>query len=227
MKYAIITDPDKCLQHSGTTVEGIPANREEWEKHDFYPTYDVVGEVFIVNGITVLKVDDGIFVPMDGGIEEITEQYYLEHKANWKELRESTIHSIDNYDRYVKDRYETRRPESGIILSKANYYLTTFKRLRMIHADHYVDAYMEYSAGLDRTRLRGLDFLPEDVRTIADYVKKVITSEQEDPKDDTIVSWVVGVCTDAYLSKVDSLSPDNQDKVFREVFIEYTKSLYV
>ena len=105
--------------------------------------------------------------------------------------------------------------------------MSIFKMHRMEHADHYLDAYLKYSSGLIQTHLLGLDSLPEDARTIAGYAMNVIKSEQEDPEDYTIVSWVVGVCTDAYLSIIGSQSQGNQDKVFREVFIEYSKSLYV
>ena len=227
MRYAKVIHPGKCLQYTGTTVDGTPANREEWEKHDFYPTYDIVGEVLVVNGIIVLKVDDGIYVPMDGGLEEVNEDYYLEHKGNWRKLRESTLHSISHVEDDIRDKFNSRRPESGIIRSRANYYMSVFKTQRMEHADHYMDAFLEYSAGLTRTHLLGLDSLPEDTRTIAGYAMDIIRSEQENPEDYTIVSWVVGVCTDAYLSIMGSLSPGNQDKVFREVFIEYSKYLYV
>lgn len=227
MRYAKVIHPGKCLQYTGTTVEGTPANREEWEKYDFYPTYDIVGEVLMVNGVIVLKVDDGIYVPMDGGLEEVNEEYYHEHKGNWRELRESTLHSISHIEDYIRDKFKSRRPELGIIRSRANYYISIFKKHRMEHADHYVDAYQKYSAGLIQIHLLGLDSLPEDARTIAGYAMDVIRSEQEDLENYTIVSWVVGVCTDAYLSIIGSQSQGNQDKVFREVFIEYSKSLYV
>ena len=227
MRYAKVIHPGKCLQYTGTTVEGTPANRSEWEKHDFYPTYDIVGEVLVINGVTVLKVEDGIYVPMDGGLEEVSEEYYHEHKGNWRELRDSTLHSITHVEDDIRDRFRSRRPESGIILSRANYYMSVFKTQRMEHTDHYMNALLEYSAGLARTHLLGLDSLPEDARTIAGYAMDIIKTEQEDPEDNTIVTWVVGVCTDAYLSIIGSLSLENHDKVFREVYIEYTKSLYV
>lgn len=227
MRYAIIIHPDKGLEYTGTTVEGIPANREEWEKHDFYPTYDIVGEALVVNGITVLKVDDGIYVPMDGGLEEVNEDYYREHKGNWMGLRKSALHLINHVEDELREKFDSRRPESGILLSRANYYMSVFKTQRTEHADQFIDAYLEYSAGLARAHLHGLDSLPEDARTIAGYAMDVIRSEQEDPKDNTLVSWVVGICTNAYLSIVGSHSQGDQDKVFREVFIEYTKSLYV
>jgi hypothetical protein len=226
MKYAIIKNPNNCLQYTGTTVNGIPANRTEWDKYGFYPTYDVVGEVLVINGLSVLKIDEGIFVPMDGGFEPVDEQYYLEHRGNWRALRESAAHSASHVEDYIRDRFRTKRPEAGIVLSRANYYLSVYKKQMLEHADKYHMTLREYSAEMERMKPRFVGSLQRDASVIASLARKVMEENGVEPGDNTVVAWVVGIYSEAYLTVRDEFSWPKLDSVFRESYINYTNSLY-
>lgn len=84
MKYFKIVDAGECYSTLMESVNDIPANREEWAKHNFYPQNDMVGKFVKMawNGANIIQFDDGIFVPMSNrGIVEITEQEYKQKKG--------------------------------------------------------------------------------------------------------------------------------------------------
>lgn len=227
MKYAIIRDPHKCLPYTGTTVEGIPANREEWDKHDhFYPTYDVVGEVIYVNGMTILKVEEGIYVPMDGGLEELSEGQFLEKKGNWRELRDSTLHSIGHLDDYIEQKYNKTRPQPGILLSTANYYKSVFTKQKEQYPGQFLAALQEYTYVLANEDELGKGSLLQDAAVISPLVKKAIQDGGGDIKDNIIAAWVTGVFAEAYLKALPGHRGIDFDSVFRETFIAFIKSFY-
>ena len=226
MKYAIIKNPNNCLQNTGTTVNGIPANRAEWDKYGFYPTYDLVGEVFVVNGLSVLKIDEGIYVPMDGGFEPVDEQYYLEHKGNWRALRESAVHSANHVEDYIRDRYRTKRPESGIVLSRANYYLSLYKKQMLDHADKYHITLREYTSEMEMMKSSFTGSLQGDASVIARMARKVMDENGVEPGDNTVITWIIGIYSEAYLTVMDKFSWSKLESVFRECYINYTNSLY-
>jgi hypothetical protein len=75
-----------CGESFSTTMEfidGVYANRTEWEKYNFYPQNGMVGEVVkITPRAYILKVKDKIYVPMTKrGIKEITREEYLANKG--------------------------------------------------------------------------------------------------------------------------------------------------
>ena len=77
MKYAKIIDKGECYSTLNLNVSETPANRNEWAKYNFYPKNGMVGIVLEVNGYNVLKINEGIYVPMSArGIEYINEQEY-------------------------------------------------------------------------------------------------------------------------------------------------------
>lgn len=82
-KYAKIIDRGECFSTANLSVNGIPANKSEWQKYNFYPQNGMVGEVLNVNGFIVLKIMDGIYVKMTNrGITEITYEEYEAGKVN-------------------------------------------------------------------------------------------------------------------------------------------------
>ncbi len=225
MKYAIIKNPNNCLPYTGTSVEGVPANREEWEKHNFYPTYEVVGQVIIVNGITVLKVEDGVFVPMDGGLEEITETEYLKNQGNWRKLRNSSFHSVSHLQEYIDSKFN-RLPEPGILLSKANYYLEVFRKQCLDHKEQAKHFYQQYRQELViDTELPSLPFNSASL-FLAERASRAIENGGGKKDDYKFVAWVVGLLSEAYVSAFGSSIGLEFESVFREVFISYIKASY-
>ena len=83
MNYAKIIDSGECYSTLNISVDGIPANRNQWAKYNFYPQNGMVGVLLSVNGYSILKIKDGIYVPMSQrGIVEISEAEYLSGVKN-------------------------------------------------------------------------------------------------------------------------------------------------
>lgn len=83
VKYAKIIDRGECYSTSDLSVNGIPANKDEWKKHNFYPQNGMVGEILTVDGVLVLKILEGVYVPMTyRGVTEITYEEYESGKIN-------------------------------------------------------------------------------------------------------------------------------------------------
>ena len=82
--YVKIVDRGECFSTTMEFVDGVYANRTEWEKHNFYPQNGMVGElVKITPRAYVIKIADGIYVPMTKkGIKEITYSEYITNKNN-------------------------------------------------------------------------------------------------------------------------------------------------
>ena len=86
-EYVKIIDCGECISTSDIVVNGIPADKWEWAKYNFYPKNDMVGEVvlpeqfttrFVLgNSVLVIRIMDGIYVPMSRiGVVEITKKEY-------------------------------------------------------------------------------------------------------------------------------------------------------
>ena len=71
--YVKIIDRGECFSTTPEFIDGVYANRTEWEKHNFYPQNGMVGEVVKrTPSAYIVKIMDGIYVPMTrNGIEEI------------------------------------------------------------------------------------------------------------------------------------------------------------
>lgn len=71
--YVKIIDRGECFSTTPEFIDGVYANRTEWEKHNFYPQNGMVGEVIKrTPSAYIVKIMDGIYVPMTRrGIEEI------------------------------------------------------------------------------------------------------------------------------------------------------------
>lgn len=86
-EYVKIIDCGECISTSDIVVNGIPADKWEWAKYNFYPKNDMVGEVvppeqfttrFVLgNSVLVIRIMDGVYVPMSTiGVVEITKKEY-------------------------------------------------------------------------------------------------------------------------------------------------------
>lgn len=77
--YVKIIDRGECFSTTPEFINGVYANRTEWEKHNFYPQNGMVGEVVKrTPSAYIVKIMDGIYVPMTrNGIEEIEYEEYV------------------------------------------------------------------------------------------------------------------------------------------------------
>lgn len=82
--FVKIIDCGECFSTTMEFIDGVYANRTEWEKHNFYPQNGMVGEVVkITPRAYIIKIKDGIFVPITKkGIQEITKEQYHSNMAN-------------------------------------------------------------------------------------------------------------------------------------------------
>lgn len=82
--YVKIIDCGECFSTTMEFIDGVYANKTEWEKHNFYPQNGMVGEVKkITPRAYVVKIMDGIYVPMTKrGIREISYNEFLAGQNN-------------------------------------------------------------------------------------------------------------------------------------------------
>ena len=82
--YIEIIDSGECFSTTMEFVNGVYANKTEWDKHNFYPQNGMVGEVVkITPRAYIIKIMEGIYVPMTkNGIREITFAEYNSRKDN-------------------------------------------------------------------------------------------------------------------------------------------------
>lgn len=82
--YVKIIDRGECFSTTQEFIDGVYANRTEWEKHNFYPQNGMVGEVVKrTPSAYIVKIMDGIYVPMTrNGIEEIEYDEFISGQKN-------------------------------------------------------------------------------------------------------------------------------------------------
>lgn len=81
--YVKVIDRGECFSTTNETFNGIPANRTEWAKYNFYPQNDMVGEVVKEGADYLVKFAEGIYVPFTRrGVVEISAEEYHEAKQN-------------------------------------------------------------------------------------------------------------------------------------------------
>lgn len=82
--YVKIIDRGECFSTTMEFIDGVYANRTEWEKHNFYPQNGMVGEVVKrTPSAYIVKIMDGIYVPMTRrGIEEIDYEKFIAGQNN-------------------------------------------------------------------------------------------------------------------------------------------------
>jgi hypothetical protein len=80
--FVKIINRGECFSTTMEFINGVYANKTEWEKYNFYPQNGMVGEVVkITPRAYIVKIKDGIYVPMTKkGIQEISREEYLANK---------------------------------------------------------------------------------------------------------------------------------------------------
>ncbi len=82
--YVKIIDKGECFSSTMEFIDGVYANWKEWEKYNFYPKNDMVGEVVKRTASAyIVKIMDGIYVPMTKrGIQEISYEEFIAGQNN-------------------------------------------------------------------------------------------------------------------------------------------------
>lgn len=82
--YVKIIDKGECFSTTSEFIDGVYANRTEWEKYNFYPQNGMVGEVVKrTPSAYIVKIMEGIYVPMTrNGIQEIEYDEFLAGQKN-------------------------------------------------------------------------------------------------------------------------------------------------
>lgn len=82
--FVKIINRGECFSTTMEFIDGVYANKSEWEKHNFYPQNGMVGEVVkITPRAYIIKIMEGIYVPITkNGICEITKNEYLANRRN-------------------------------------------------------------------------------------------------------------------------------------------------
>lgn len=82
--YVKIINKGECFSTTMEFIDGVYANKIEWEKHNFYPQNGMVGELIKrTPSAYIIKIMDGIYVPMTKkGIKEISYEEYMAGLTN-------------------------------------------------------------------------------------------------------------------------------------------------
>lgn len=82
--YVKIIDRGECFSTTPEFIDGVYANKTEWEKYNFYPQNGMVGEIVKrTPSAYIVKIMDGIYVPMTKrGIEEIDYDEFIAGQSN-------------------------------------------------------------------------------------------------------------------------------------------------
>lgn len=228
-KYGRITAAIRLISDSNTTVNGIPANRGEWiRKGHVYPKVGMVGEVLYVNGIQVLKICDGFYVPFSGQIEDISESDYLRDKYD-STSGKYTPNSMDHELDFIKERYGSRKTGNPSLMES----------LMNVRINKYLDAYMKAKAAMGgeiESRIRymtaELNALPINDFSYEDAIDKfaILTAAEIeemhwDPNDDQGIAWFVGLHADSYVKAMRPYGTYNFNEVFKKIYRKYLMSL--
>lgn len=86
-------------------IDGVYANRIEWEKHNFYPKNGMVGElVKRTPSAYIIKIMDGIYIPMTRrGIEEISYEEFIDGQVN------NVCSGMDEKQQHINKEFDSFR----------------------------------------------------------------------------------------------------------------------
>lgn len=227
MRYAKITDRGECMSTMNLVVDGVPANKWEWAKYNFYPKNDMVGEVMLVRGFNVLKIMEGIYVPMSPlGIVEISADEFERGKVNnvctGMDARQQNINDgIDGHSIF-QEAFKWR-PEQGMP-SEAEIYYISFR-----HSAARQGEPLQHRINYMARQLEGSDVvhLPynQAVTRIVMMVKGMMRDEGWQLNDVDGVSWFLGLTVTAYIRALSTFNQRTDREVFIECFNRYFESL--
>lgn len=226
MKYAKIIDKGECYSTTNMVVNGVPANRYEWAKYNFYPKNDMVGEVIVVNGRSVLKINDEIYVPMSPqGIVEITEAEYQEGKKNnvftgMDERQQKINDGLDAYAMLENAMRGGRTAAESPYAQDAEIYFISF---RMAAARQGEGIQYRMNAMANQMSATLIVHLPyrQAIQRIVELVEQEMRNEGWSADDVDGVSWFLGLYSTAYVRALGTMCLKSDHDVFVDGFIEY------
>lgn len=226
MRYAKITDRGECMSTMNLVVDGVPANKWEWAKYNFYPKNDMVGEVMLVRGFNVLKIMDGIYVPMSPlGIAEISAEEYERGKVNnvctGMDARQQNIN--DGIEGHSLFQEAFMRPGQHMP-SEAEIYYISFRHSAARQGEPLQHRINHMARQLEGSDIVHLPYL-QAVNRIVTIVKDLMRNEGWELNDVDGVSWFVGLIVTAYIRALGTFNMRTDKEVFIECFNKYFESL--
>lgn len=107
--YVRIIDKGECFSTTMEQVNGVYANRSEWEKYNFYPQNGMVGEVVKrTPSAYVICIMEGIYVPMSHkGIQEISYDEFITSQP------QNVCVGMDERQRWINDELDRLNRYTG------------------------------------------------------------------------------------------------------------------
>ena len=226
MKYAKIVDRGECYSTTNTVVNGVPANRSEWMKYNFYPKNEMVGEVLVVNGVHVLKIDENIYVPMSiRGIVEISEEEYICGKHNnvftgMDERQQKINDGIDAFVMFEKSMKSMSSSMHSSISQDAEIYFVSFKLAVSQQGEKIQYRMNEMANQLSVTSIVHLPYY-RAIDNLVEYVRRDVLIEGWSTSDVDGVSWFLGLYATAYVRALGPMNLKTDHDVFIDGFVKY------
>lgn len=230
-KFAEIIDKGECYSTLDLEIDGIPATKTEWDKYKFYPQNGMVGKIIEIDtnkvfvtghGINILKIANGIYVPMSNhGIKIISQQEY-EAKINTVSLDTG----MDARQKAINNRYDSLNDfcKIGSKDSDAKIYCLASKHGLHTRQANYKEALRFIVNGwrLDAwtDSLSSLEF----IQLITYSIKLTLIEENWSLTEKEEVSWFIANFTVTAIAAKPSLAK-NYDELFIIIFNYYYDSI--
>lgn len=230
-KFAEIIDKGECYSTLDLEIDGIPATKTEWNKYKFYPQNGMVGEIIEIDtnkvfvtghGINILKISNGIYVPMSNhGIKIISQQEY-EAKINTVSLdmgmddRQKVINN--QYDSFIEFcKIESKYPDARIYCLASKQGLQT-RQANYKEALQFIVNGWRLDVLIDS--LSNLEF----IQLITYSIKLTLIEENWSLTKKEDVSWFIGNFTETAIAAKPLLAK-NYDELFIIIFNYYYDSI--
>lgn len=107
--YVKIINKGECFSTTMEFIDGVYANKTEWEKHHFYPQNDMVGElVKRTPSAYIIKIMDGIYIPMTKrGIKEISYEEFIAGQVN------NVCSGMDEKQQRINNEFDSFNAQTG------------------------------------------------------------------------------------------------------------------
>lgn len=227
-RYGRISAAIRLIPDSNTTVDGIHANRDEWAKRGYnYPKVGMVGEILSANGIQVLKICDGFYVPFTGVIETVTEEEYIKDRYDPATGEYgNVVENIHREAEYIHQKYGTEgKMNPSIIESQINFiYRDAYIKTKAVMGDDITARIKRMSYELGALPIS--DFSYDDaVKKFAQLIAAEMAEEGDDPKDKNMIAWFSGLHADSYVMAMAPYKRHEFKTVFKDIFKTYMLSL--
>lgn len=190
----------------------------------------MVGEILIVNGCTVLKVLDGVFVQMSSrGIQEITQQEYEKEKVNnvctgMDERQKRINNQLDSYLEELSIFGGGKKFQEMSAMDEDNreiaIYCFSAKKALALQHDQLVPRIASLAQTLRMQHISNLSF-DQVIDRLTDFVTADMRMETYNPYDKESLSWFTGLWVKAYEEALNGIGFHSFDDVFTRVYKTY------